>query len=266
MREVTITVEYETASLTAPTDLSIFQPDNGQFFIIWEPAVGTNGSGDITYTVFNADNEPIADVGTNNYYLANVPGYDFKYTYSVAAYYSGISKRSSSVSFTFSPPIITVSDLTLTSAQGDSAVLTWSKPEISYGTASSYDYIIQYSTPWAIDIEYITLSNRTDEQITYTIPSNWFEREVEDGEIVQFSILVKAHINSYVADSYYNTIQDTTNYVIFTYDGKYTVGYYNGDTQQWEECTLHYYDGSTWIECIPYYYNGSTWIPIKTKT
>lgn len=266
MREATITVEYETASLTSPTNLKITQhATDGTYTLKWDAAVGTNGTGNVTYQVWSvSDREPLSNEITTTSYTANVPGYGYFFEYRVYAYYSGVSASSTTIGSHFNPPSITAPTLSLLADSGDSATLVWSNPIINYGTASKYDYTIQYSTGETSNAKYTTIINQDAGARTLTIPSSWFEQDAKDGETIVFNIVVTAHINSYVADSAYNTLTTTTGTVFFTYDGAYTVGYYTDSG--WQPCVVYCYTDSGWKECIPYYYNNnSTWIPIKTK-
>lgn len=261
---LTCTITYIEPSVTAPSNLTLYQLTSGQYYLTWNRSTGSNGSGDVTYTVWSVSNvEPIADVGTNTYYLANIPGYDYYYEYRVVASYSGVDATSSTVGSYFQPPSIIAPTFSLTPELGDSTTLSWDKPTINYGTATYYDYTIHYSTSYSSDIEYYTLSNRDDANISLAVLSSWLDSVVSDGEIILFTLTATAHIDSYVADSSYETLAITTEAIMFTYDGKNTIAYYNGSN--WELCTVHYYTGSEWKECIPYYYDGTTWQEIKTK-
>lgn len=259
-----VTVTYETASVTAPSNLALYQLTSGQYFLTWDQSTGSNGSGDVTYTVWSvSDGEPIASVGTSTYYLANIPGYDHYYEYRVIASYSGVTANSSIVGSYFQPPSITAPVFSLTPETGDSTVLSWTKPTINYGTATYCDYTIRYSTSYSSDIEYYTLTDRDDSNISLAVSSSWLDSVVSDGETIFFTLTTTAYVNSYVADSFYETLTTTTEAIMFTYDGKNTIAYYNGSN--WELCAVHYYTGSEWKECIPYYYDGTTWQEIKTK-
>ncbi len=263
---LSVTVEYETVSLTSPTNLTITQhATNGTYTLKWDAAVGTNGTGNVTYQVWSAsDGEPLGDEITTTSYTANVPGYEYFFEYRVYAYYSGVSASSVTIGSYFNPPSITAPTLSLLADSGDSATLVWSNPIINYGTASKYDYTIQYSIDQASNDKYTTITNQDAGTQTLTIPSSWFEQDAEDGEMIVFNIVVTAHINSHVADSAYKTLTITTDTVFFTYDGAYTVGYYTDSG--WQSCIVYCYTDTGWKECIPYYYNNnSKWIPIKTK-
>lgn len=262
---LTCTITYIEPSLIAPSNLVISQHEtNGTYTLSWDAAIGTNGTGDITYQVWSAsDQEPLTDEITATSYTANIPGYDYYFEYRVYAYYSGLTKSSDIVGSYFNPPSVSAVTLSLAPESGDSTTLIWSNPTISYGTASKYDYTIQYTTGQASDIEYITITNQDTGIQNFAIPSSWFEDNIEDGESVAFNIVATAYIDSYVADSSYNTLTTITDYIFFTYDGKYTIGYYDGTA--WKECIIYYYDGANWIECIPHYYDGSEWKLIKTK-
>lgn len=262
MREATITIEYETASLTAPSNLAISQLANGQYLLSWNESIGSNGTGDVTYTVWSiSDNEPIENVGTNTYYLANVPGYDYYYEYRVVASYSGVNANSSTIGFYFQPPSITIPTFSLMPELGDSTTLSWTKPTINYGTATYYDYTICYSTSYSSDIEYQTFTNHDGSNISVTIPSSWLASIINDGEIIFFTLTATAHIDSYVANNAYKTRTVTTDAIMFTYDGKRTIGYYNGS--EWKECIIYYYNDTEWKECVPYYYDGTNWVELK---
>lgn len=260
---LTCTITYIEPSLIAPSNLVISQHEtNGTYTLSWDAAIGTNGTGDVTYTVWSiSDNEPIENVGTNTYYLANVPGYDYYYEYRVVASYSGVNANSSTIGFYFQPPSITIPTFSLMPELGDSTTLSWTKPTINYGTATYYDYTICYSTSYSSDIEYQTLTNHDGSNISVTIPSSWLASIINDGEIIFFTLTATAHIDSYVANNAYKTRTVTTDAIMFTYDSKRTIGYYNGS--EWKECIIYYYNGTEWKECIPYYYDGINWIELK---
>lgn len=262
MREATITVEYETASLTAPANLIITQhATDGTYTLKWDAAVGTNGTGNVTYQVWSAsDGEPLSDEITTTSYTANVPGYDYYFEYRVYAYYSGIS-ASSTIGSYFQPPSITIPTFSLTPELSDSTRLSWTKPTVNYGTATYYDYTVRYNTSYSSDMEYYTLTNRDDSNISLAVSSSWLDSVINDGETIFFTLTATAYIDSYVADNTYKTRTITTDAIMFTYDGKRTIGYYNGS--EWKECIVYYYNGTEWKECIPYYYDGTNWIELK---
>lgn len=273
MREATITVEYETASLTTPGTPIVEQSSfTGKCTISWTASTVVNGTGTITYTVFYGDNNDnwyvLAD-NTESTQLENVriPGYGQFGVEVVASCFITSDQELMSVSsigyYTIQPPSLGELVFSLSPASGDSTVLTWSNPTISYGEASKYTYIIKYSTAHSMEVEYKIIETEFTGTMQEMIPSSFFEYEAEDGDLIIFDLTIQVSIKDAIEGYGYDILETTANSKEFIYDGAYTVGYYTDSG--WQPCRVYCYTDAGWKECIPYYYNNSTWVPIKTK-
>lgn len=138
----TITVNYNPPAqptVTTPTISSITQNNNGTYTIKWNACTGSNGSGSVTYGVYDdTAGGYLSQSVSGTSYTGNIPAYGTTRQYSVIAYYSGTSSGWSSIkSTTFTKPSINApSNLKVNSAAsytGATAPLTWTA-----GSFSSY--------------------------------------------------------------------------------------------------------------------------------
>lgn len=100
--EFIITYEEIPATVTAPTNLKIVQNDNGTFTASWDASAGTNGSGDITYQLWLADEDIMVGERTTALSVTcDIEQYNVTTSYYVTAYYGTAYANSSSVTVTF---------------------------------------------------------------------------------------------------------------------------------------------------------------------
>lgn len=257
--QASVTVTYETASLTSPGTPTIEQDETtGLYSVSWTSATGTNGSGDIEYRLVTSFDEFY--VGTSTEWEDAIPpSYGEQEWFQVSATYSGITTYSGYAYMTFEAPTLTAPTLSISSDSGSSAILSWYKPTVSYGELDNCDYFILYSTGSSTGVEYISFTGSTDEYLASNVTESWLSSTVGEGNSVAFQLITIAYLNNTTSD--YESIVDIGSDVFFTYDGANTIGYYTGTN--WQPCTIHYYTGTEWKECIPYYYNGTQWVELK---
>lgn len=265
MREATITVEYETASLTVPGAPIITQHEtNGTFSANWDASTGSNGSGEVNYVLYRDSSVWVSAASTNSLSGLTIPDYDNSHDFYVVASYSGVTKESDTTSAEFEPPqmdgptSISISPLT-----GSSVTVSWPPATLSW-TAGTIVYRLWYKLN-STSAGWVQYSINDTNLCSITIDDAWFEQNAAEGDKFYFQVDAWASNISNNATGEYEEISSGSPLADqpFTYDGKRTVAYYNGS--QWVECTIHYYDGSKWQECIPYYYDGQQWVELKAK-
>lgn len=144
----TITVNYNPPvqpSVTTPTISSITQNNNGTYTIKWNACTGSNGSGSVTYGVYDdTAGGYLSQSVSGTSYTGNIPAYGTTREYSVIAYYSGTSSGWSSIkSTTFTKPSITApSGLKVTSATAQTCALSWTAAKLNY-TSGTITYSIR---------------------------------------------------------------------------------------------------------------------------
>ena len=150
----TLEIEYTVPQpeVTDPTISSITQNNDGTFTIKWGACTGSNGSGSVTYGVYDDTaggylNQSVS--GTS--YTGNIPAYGTTRQYSVIAYYSGISSNwSGIVSKTFTKPSLNApTNLKInssTSYTGATAPLTWTQGAFNYTSGTRTYEIYKGST------------------------------------------------------------------------------------------------------------------------
>lgn len=168
----TITVNYTPkpqATVTTPTISSITQNNNGTYTIKWNACTGSNGSGSVTYGVYDdTAGGYLSQSVSGTSYTGNIPAYGTTRQYSVIAYYSGISSNWSSIkSTTFTKPSLNAPTNfkinSSTSYTGATAPLTWTQGAFNY-TSGTRTYEIYKGS---------TLVHTTGASATsYTIPES----------------------------------------------------------------------------------------------
>lgn len=266
---ITLVVTYSEPSLEPPGVPTITQNvSDGKCNISWNAATINNGSGTIYYTVFGIDfydnvvvlADDITTTSISNIRLSNYGTYNVEVVASVMIGGTELMEISINSTYVY-PPLLSQPTFQLDPESGDSTKLTWTNPTVYYGEATAYDYIICYYTTDATGIDYGSITGQTAGTITATVSSSWLETVVEDGDLIGFDITASAHIKEPIANSGYDIVSSTSDIQYFSYDGKRTIGYYNGS--EWKECVVYYYNGTEWKECIPYYYNGTNWVELK---
>lgn len=145
--EGTLEVEYTVPSptVTTPSISSITQNNDGTYTIKWGACTGSNGSGSVTYGVYDdTAGRYLSQSVSGTSYTGTIPAYGTTRQYSVIAYYSGTSSGwSSIVSKTFYTPSITApSDLKVTTATAQTCALSWTAAKLNY-TSGTITYSIR---------------------------------------------------------------------------------------------------------------------------
>lgn len=169
----TITVNYNPPAqptVTTPTISSITQNNNGTYTIKWNACTGSNGSGSVTYGVYDdTAGGYLSQSVSGTSYTGNIPAYGTTRQYSVIAYYSGTSSGWSSIkSTTFTKPSINApSSLKVnssTSYTGATAPLTW--------TAGSFSSYLTGSLAYEIYKGDTLVTTTSASATSYTIPES----------------------------------------------------------------------------------------------
>lgn len=261
-----IILDYTPISFTTGPGTPIITQNatTGLWSASWTPATLSNGSTKITYYLLGGGEQ--WDCGSATSISGKVPmSYDTNVWFYVYAEYDddiSICTESDYKIIAFQPPTLATPSITISPAQGDSTTITWTKPGVTYGTASSYSYFLQYNTSSATGQSYQSFPQDNTNTFSVIVPTSDLEDMAAEGEDVEFYLIVLVEIAGTLADEDYRSLAAVSSSKAFTFaGGKNTISYYNGTT--WQECTVHYYNGSQWVECVPYYYTGSEWKELK---
>ena len=249
MRAFSITINYSVPSLGTPGTPTITQNMDGTYTASWSAAAASGGSGNVTYRLFSvSDGSFINSASTSRTYTGTIGEYNYKMEYKVYAYYSGLTKTSSTGSKTFYPPSLTAPVLT-GSPQDGVLILDWTDATLSYTTGTiTYDVLVDgnaYKSGLSA--------------ITTLIPADTFA----GWGAGTYVFTVKAKASSLSNTSQGTTLTKTSNAYSYEYKSLVkTIAYYNGS--KWVDCEVYYYNGSAWVKCEPYYYDGSKWVACST--
>lgn len=246
---ISVKVTYSVPSLGTPAAPTITQNNDGTYTAKWTAVTGSGGSGDVTYRLYSvSDGSFISSASTSLSYTGTIGEYNYKMEYKVYAYYSGLSKSSSTASKTFYPPSLTAPVLT-GSPQDGMLILDWTDAKLSYTTGTiTYDVIVDGN---------VYKSGLS--AITTLIPADTFA----GWGAGTYVFTVKAKASSLSNTSQGTTLTKTSNAYSYEYKSLVkTIAYYNGS--KWVDCEVYYYNGSAWVKCEPYYYNGSKWVACST--
>lgn len=232
---ISVTVSYTIPSLSWSTNLTATQV-NDQVKLTWDSApTYSGGSGTCQLAIHDGTNWIAGELSTSlRSYTLTPTAYGTSITYSVAAWYSGLTV-SKSVTFTASEPILLWDNAAPSVTENGDGTLTivWNQATGSWGPSGS---AISYKL-------YTTTSSSGGGTLVGTYTSE------------------SATIDAPEKDSYY--------YVVVTYSTRSstslrtyyaahrTVKRWNGS--DWDELIVYCFQGSTWVECVPYRWNGSSW-------
>ena len=230
-------------TLSTPPAPSVTQ--NGTNYVFsWGAALGSNGSGSITYDILVDGDYAVWSAGTARNLTHSIPSdfYGVSHRFSVRASYSKLKKYSSETPFTAIYPYPTItkqpSITSMNPTSGSSVTINWSAATVT--NLGSYKIYYQYfvgpsstySDSYHVGTTTALTATITEENILEKCGSNF------EGTCYVF-------VRAYWSDGTTHGGWTTPTGKAFTYATHRTMKYYNG---------------SSWIECIPYYYNGSSWI------
>lgn len=246
---LTITYTEVTPSVTAPGTPTITQNNDGTFKASWSASTGSNGSGSVTYQLWNVtDGMAASSSSTATSVSLDIPTYGTAIQYKVIATYSGKTANSSTVTKTFTKPALsTPTNVKLSAATGESTTISWTASSITATTGT---------------ITYSIRKNGT-QVATTTSTSYTFNKETTSTWGTSAVTLTVVATASTVNKHYPSLTSSASSGVSFTYKkAQATIAYYNGSS--WVNCYVYYYDGSNWIAVNPYYYTGSAWQQCST--
>lgn len=247
MREVTITINYQLPSITAPSGLKINSTTTytGQTApLTWTAATINYGSGTITYSI-RKNGTQVATTTSVSYTFAESVTQTWgtaAVTITIVATGAGLtSSASNSVTYTYRPLLTGASTLKVngvTSSQAQTAALTWTAGKLSNGGAVTY----------SIRINGTQLATTTN--TSYTV-----------AEATALNYVTAVTITIVTTGA--GLTSAASNAVTFTYlSPNKTVGYYTGSA--WVNTIPYYWNGTAWAKCELYYYNGSAWVLCST--
>lgn len=258
----TCTITYYSPSVSAPgTPVVVQSSIDGTYTVSWTPSTISGPEKTIRYEIVEACDNPLKEetVATTTSTTAVIPIsiYNETVQVSITAYYgdTGIYSWSEETPVVFYLPSVSAPtiDVSSSTSEGECLELAWAAATLQW-TKADINYSIY------IDDTYYTAAANTTQ---ITIPESAFENLEADSHTIKLTAY--AYNLTHTGDQVPTSLGpiDSTNMLTFTYDGKKTVGYYNGT--EWQPCVVNYYNGSKWVECIPYYYDGMNWQEIKTK-
>lgn len=281
---VTVTINYSLITVSAPTNTKITQDTTtGTYSASWTASTVTPaGAGTLYYaleyyTPSAGWVRATSETTTGTSFSSLVPHaahYGAGHNFRVVASCAGVTANSSTVNVKLSSPVLNSVETIVTPNSGDSVVVSIDKAlTTSYGqpaTDAIYTYSLYYSVGDDISCStlYETKQARWGALPIITITAEDITTKIkptpQDEQDINFCFEFSIPISSPFTQTLENVSSAIT---FFTYESKYTVGYYDEVQQKWVECIVYYYDDSKneWVECIPYYNDGSTWQPIKTK-
>lgn len=145
-----ITVEYEppaSPTLTTPGTPTITQNSNAATFnISWSAATGSNGSGSVTYRVWQVGTGDVSSAATSRSRTLPIPGYG-TYTYEIDAFYGSLMTTGGQRSITFVAPSMSAPGAPNIGvySSGD-LLISWTASSFSYTTGSIVYCVIEKST------------------------------------------------------------------------------------------------------------------------
>lgn len=281
---VIVTIDYTEVTVSAPTNLTITQnTTDGTYSASWDASTVTpEKAGTIEYTleyytssdgwISATDNKTTTTTSFSSlaphaaHYIA---GRNFR----VVASCMGATKNSSAVNVRLSSPTLKSVGTTVTPDSGDSVTVSIDEAlATSYGQPAAnanYTYSLYYSIgdDLSCSTPYETKEVRWGVLPVVTLTAEDIATKIkptpQDEQYINFCFEFDIPLSS----PFEQTLKESSAVTCFTYESKYTVGYYDETQQKWVECIVYFYDTSKneWVECIPYYNDGSTWQPIKTK-
>lgn len=243
-------------TLSTPSAPNVSQ--NGTNYVFsWDAALGSNGSGSVTYDILVDGDYAVWSAGTAKSLTHSIPSdfYGVSHNFSVRASYAKLKKYSSDTSFTAIYPYPTITNqpsiTSMNPTSGSSVTINWSAATVTnLGSYTIYyQYFVGPSSTYSDSYHVGTTTNLyatiTEESILSKCGSDF------EGTCYVF-------VRAYWSDGTTNGGWTAPTGKAFSYTPHRTVKYFNGSS--WVECIPYYFNGSSWIECIPYYFNGSSWV------
>lgn len=266
---LTCTITYETATVSAPTNITVVQhPTNGTCTLSWSAATGSGGSGTVTYGVYNVSDGLWIDSNiSSTSYTMDIPIYNYTFTYKVYAFYSTASAASSNINVLFYPPSISgPTSIGINPSSGNSVTISWPAATFSW-TTGTITYALYYKLN-STSASWIRYGNSNSTSIT--IPPSWFAANATAGDIFYFQVDAIGSNLTNNATGEYSTVTSGSSlssgftYVVSTVTTTENTLAYNDGTQ-WVNCLVYYNSGNEWVQCIPYYNDGANWIEISSE-
>ena len=242
-------VTFASPSVTAPGTPTITQNNDGTFKASWSASTGSNGSGSVTYQLWNVtDGIAVSSSSTSTNVNLDIPIYGTAIQYKVIATYSGKTANSSTVTKTFTKPALSApTNVKLSAATGESTTISWTASSIT-ATTGTITYSIRKNGTQ------IATTTKTSYTFNKDVTSTW------GTSAVTLTVVATA---STVNKHYPSLTSSASSGVTFTYKkAQATITYYNGSS--WVNCYVYYYDGSNWIAVNPYYYIDNLWKSCST--
>lgn len=140
-------IEAPPVSLSTPSAPTITQNANGTFSASWSAVTGSNGSGSVTYELWERNSGGLVKSAGTSLSVSgiDIPTYGTSIEYYVVAYYSGLTRAGTGTKKTFVVPTIsTPTNVALSVATGESTTISWTASSIS-NTALASGKSITYS-------------------------------------------------------------------------------------------------------------------------
>ena len=256
-----ISVEYDppaSPTLSTPGTPTISQNSNAATFnISWSAASGSNGSGSITYRVWEVYTGDVSTWATSRSRTLPIPGYG-TYTYEIDASYSGLMTTGGRRTVTFVAPSMSAPGApTIGVYSSGDLLISWSASTFNYTTGSIVYCVIEKST--GVQMGATTSST----SLTITADQILSHYNTYGTTAFQFYIMAIGTVTGNTASGS-NLVQSSGDSGIYNYTPPtpavqyHTIKYYTGSN--WTNCKLHYFDGTEWHTVNPHYYDGSNWI------
>lgn len=248
---LTITYTEVTPSVTKPGTPTITQNNDGTFKASWSASTGSNGSGSVTYQLWNVTDGIAASSSlTATSVTLDIPIYETAIEYKVVATYSGETSSSGIATETFTKPSLsTPTNVKLSAATGESTTISWTASSITATAVSG-------------NITYSIRKNGTEIETT-TSTSYTFNKDITSTWGTSAVTLTVVATAATVNKHYPNLTSGTSSGVSFTYKKSYqTISYYtNGN---FVPCKVFYYTNNEWKLCNINYYTDGSWKPCST--
>lgn len=242
-------VTFISPSVTAPGTPTITQNNDGTFKVSWSASTGSNGSGSVTYQLWNVtDGIAASSSSTATNVTLDIPIYGTAIQYKVIATYSGTTANSSTVTKTFTKPVLsTPTNVKLSATTGESTTISWAASSIT-ATTGTITYSIRKNGTQ------IATTTKTSYTFNKDVTSTW------GTSAVTLTVVAKA---STVNKHYPSLTSGASSGVSFTYKKAYqTVGYYANNN--FIPCKVHYYTNNSWVLCNIHYYTNGAWKSCST--
>lgn len=238
-------------SVTAPGTPTITQNNDGTFKASWSASTGSNGSGSVTYQLWNVTNGIAASSSlTATSVTLDIPIYGTAIEYKVVATYSGKTSSSGIATKTFTKPSLsTPTNVKLSATTGESTTISWTASSI---TATAVSGSIIYS-----------IRKNGTEIKTTTSTSYTFNKDTTSTWGTSAVTLTVVATASTVNKHYPSLTSSASSGVSFTYKKPYqTISYYTNNN--FIPCKVYYYTNNSWVLCNIHYYTNGLWKPCST--